>query len=412
MSGLSRTASALRASVFADLAPRIEEHARRGGDLVELHIGDTHVSPPEDARFGRLEDGGFDESLYRYGSIAGLGALKQAFAERLCAHGFGPRDVTPAEVLVGCGATHALFCAVRAVLDPGDHVLVASPYWPLSVGVLRAAGAVPIEVPLTTRLYADPSLDAAAILEEALTPRTRAIYFITPNNPDGKVLPPAQLAGIARLAAGRGLWVIADEVYADYVYEGAHASIARLDGMAERTLTAYSLSKSHSLAGVRVGFVVGPEGAIALARRVATHTVFNVPLASQRVALAALRAPPDWVDAAREGYRLARDATMRALLAPTDSRRGPRMRAFAPDGGSYVFVDFTEVLGGRPLRGLLEHAIDRGVLLAPGDGFGDAFGTWARLCFTAARLDRVIEGLARLQEAMRHWTATTDGDSD
>jgi aspartate/methionine/tyrosine aminotransferase len=409
MSGLSRTASALRASVFAELAPRIEEHARRGGDLVELHIGDTHVPPPDGARFGRVEDGGFDQALYRYGSIAGLETLKQAFAERLAAQGFGPRDVTPAQVLVGCGATHALFCAARAVLDPGDHVLVAAPYWPLSVGVLRAAGAVPVEVPLTTRLYADPSLDAAAIFEEALTPRTRAIYLITPNNPDGKVLPPAQLEGIARLAAARGLWVIADEVYADYVYEGTHTSIARIDGMAERTLTAYSLSKSHSLAGARVGFVVGPERAVALARRVATHTVFNVPVASQRVALAALRAPPDWIHAAREGYRRARDATMRALLLD----RNVPLRAFAPDGGSYVFVDFAEVLGPRrPLRGLLERAIDRGVLLAPGDGFGDAFGTWARLCFTAVPLDRVIEGLARMHEGMRDWTAPTDGDSD
>src|SRR5262249_46458080 len=158
---------------------------------------------------------------------------------------------------------------------------------------------------------------------------------------------PAQLAGIARVAQARGLWVIADEVYADYVYAGAHASIARLDGMAERTLTAYSLSKSHSLAGVRIGFVAGPEGAIALARRVATHTVFNVPVASQRVALAALRAPPGWVDAAREGYRRARDEAMRALLV----ERSAGVRAFWPDGGSYVFVDFAEALEGgrRPL---------------------------------------------------------------
>jgi aspartate/methionine/tyrosine aminotransferase len=432
MPGLSRTASALRASVFADLAPRIEERARRGGDLVELHIGDTHLPPPAGARFGRLErdaHDALDEGLYRYGSIAGLSALKEALAERLAACGFGPAGATPANVLVGCGATHALFCAVRAVLDPGDEVLVSAPYWPLSVGVLRAAAAVPVEMPLTTRLYEEPTLDAAAMLEDALTPRTRAIYLITPNNPDGKVLSLAQLSGIARLASARNLWVIADEVYADYVYEGAHISIARLDGMAERTLTAYSLSKSHSLAGARVGFVVAPEPVIALARRVATHTVFNVPVASQRVALAALRAPAAWLDGARAAYRDVRDETVRALaLAARDCPAhdgSAGLRAFCPEGGSYVFVDFSPILlggGGQGprgravasyrLRGLLEHAIDRGVLLAPGDGFGDAFGTWARLCFTAAPKARVLEGLARLQEAMRHWTASSDGVSD
>ncbi len=412
MPSLSRTASALRASVFADLAPRIEERARRGGDLIELHIGDTHLPPPKDARFASIETAAFDEALYRYGGVAGLPSLKEAFAERLAACGFGPREVTAAHVLVGCGATHALFCSVRAVLDPGDEVLVAAPYWPLSVGVLRAAGAVPIEVPLTNRLYADPSLDAASVFAEALTPRTRAIYFITPNNPDGKVLSVAQLEGIARLAVARGLWVVADEVYADYVYTGAHTSIARLEGMAERTLTAYSLSKSHSLAGARVGFVVGPERVVALARRVATHTVFNVPLASQRIALAALRAPSAWLEGARAGYREARDAVMEALARFEGDSASGGLRAFAPDGGSYVFIDFAAALRGRPLRGLLERAVDQGVLLAPGEGFGDAFVTWARLCFTGVRLGRVLEGVARLREAMGDWTASSDGDSD
>jgi aspartate/methionine/tyrosine aminotransferase len=350
-----------------------------------------------------------DEGLYSYGSIAGLDSLKAAFAERLVACGFGPRDPTAANVLVGCGATHALFCGARAVLDPGDEVLVASPYWPLSVGVLRSAGAVPVEVPLTTRLYADPSLDAATVFEQALTPRTRALYLITPNNPDGKVLSAAHLAAIARLAIARDLWVIADEVYADYVYDGAHVSIASLDGMAERTLSAYSLSKSHSLAGARIGFLVGPERVIGLARRISTHTVFNVPVASQRVALAALRAPSEWVDSARARYREARDVTMHGLPAG--------VRATAPDGGSYVFVDFSPVLRAsetpdRGLKSLLGRAIDHGVALAPGDGFGEAFGSWARLCFTAVPLGRLKEGLARLEEAMRHWTASSDEDSD
>jgi aspartate/methionine/tyrosine aminotransferase len=392
MSALSRTASALRASIFADLGPHIEAHTRSGGDLVELHIGDTHLPPPAAARFARIDEGSCDPGLYRYGSVSGVASLKRAFAARLAACGFGPPGIAPSNVLVGCGATHALFCAVRAVLDPGDEVLVAAPYWPLSVGVLRAAGAVPIEVLLTTRLYREPTLDVGAVFEAALTPRTRAIYLITPNNPDGKVLTPAQLERVARLACARGLWVVADEVYADYVYEGVHASIARLEGMAERTLSIYSLSKSHSLAGVRVGFVVAPERVVALATRVSTHTVFNVPVASQRVALEALAAPADWVDAARRAYRRARDETMRAL---------PPLPAFSPDGGSYVFVDFGPFLDGRPLKDLLARAIDRGVLVAPGDGFGEAFGTWARVCFTSVPAERVLVGVARLEEAMQ-----------
>ena len=394
MADLSRSALAIRASVFAELAPRIEAHARAGGDLVALHIGDTYLAPPPGARFARVEPGDTDPALYAYGAIPGLDALKQAFARELARTGRGPVAVEAARhVLVGTGATHAIYCALRAVLDPGDEVLVAAPYWPLSVGVVRAAGGVPVEVPLTSRLYEDPRTSAAAILEQAITPRTRAIYLISPNNPDGYVYDDAQLRDIAALAVARDLWVLSDEVYADYVYDGVHASIARMPGMEERTLSAYSLSKSHALAGARVGFLIAPERVVGLARRIATHTVFNVPVASQRVALAALDAPPDWMDAARVAYRGARDATVAALA-------GSGVRAFAPKGGSYVFVDFTPVLGERPLRVLLESAIDEGVLLAPGDGCGDAYGSWARLCFTSVPPERLMVGVERLRRAM------------
>jgi aspartate/methionine/tyrosine aminotransferase len=391
---LSRTASEIRSSIFADLAPRIEAFARRGGRLVELHIGDTHLAPPEGARFSSSDEGAFDAALYRYGAVGGMDTLREAFAARLNASGHGPPGVDPAtEVMVGCGATHAIFCAARAVLDAGDEVLVASPYWPLTVGVLRSAGAIPVEVPLTSRLYADPGLDPGAIFEAALTARTRAIYITTPNNPDGKVLSKSQLAGVARLAIERNLWVISDEVYAEYVYEGVHASIARIDGMAGRTLSAYSLSKSHALAGARVGFAVASADVVRVARRVATHTVFNVPVAAQRVALAALRSPESWLDDARREYRAARDATLSAL-------DGSGARTFVPEGGSYAFVDFAAVLGKRPLMTLLERAIDKGVLLAPGDGFGEGFASWARLCFTSVPRPDLLEGVARLREAI------------
>jgi aspartate/methionine/tyrosine aminotransferase len=382
------------ASVFAELAPHIEARARRGEDLIELHLGDSHRPPPVGARFSRLEGADPDPKLYRYGAIAGLDALKEAFAERLQLRGFGPAAIDPAsQVLVASGATHALFCGARAVLDAGDEVLVAAPYWPLSVGVIRSAGGLPIEVPITTRLHADPEVSPAELFEAAITPRTRALYFITPNNPDGKVYSARALEGIARLARERGLWVFADEVYADYVYAGVHASIARLDGMAERTLSVYSLSKSHALAGARVGFLVGPARVVSLARRIATHTVFNVPVAAQRVALEALRDESGWVEAARAEFRDVRDATLTAL-------DGSGVTALAPDGGSYVFIDFTALLAGRPLVTLLSRAIERGVLLAPGAGFGEAFGCWARLCFTSVPPDRVLVGVSRLRAAI------------
>jgi aspartate/methionine/tyrosine aminotransferase len=396
---LSRSALAIRASVFAELAPRIEAHAKAGGDLVALHIGDTYLPPPPGARFARVEPGEVDLDLYKYGAIPGVDALKAAFARTLLASGRGPAELDPARhVLVGAGATHAIHCLLRSVLEPGDEVVVAAPYWPLSVGIVRSAGATPVEVPLTSRLYAEPSLSAASVVEAALTPRTRALYLISPNNPDGYVYSAAQLRELAALAVARDLWVLSDEVYADYVYEGAHASIARLPGMAERTLSAFSLSKSHALAGARVGFAVAPERVVALARRISTHTVFNVPVASQRVALVALEGPSSWMDAARQHYVAARATTLRAL-------DDTGVRAFAPMGGSYVFIDFTPVLAGRPLSALLGLAVDHGVLLSPGDGCGEAYASWARLCFTSVPPARLTEGLDRLRSALTAFRA-------
>lgn len=391
MASLSSSAHAIRPGVFAELQKRIDAHASRGGDLVPLQIGDTSIDPPPEARFAPGE--GCDPSLYRYGATAGTAALRAEIARWLSTvRAIGEVD-GEREVLVGVGGTHAIFCAAKTILDPGDDVLLAAPYWPLAPGILAACGANTIEVSLTDRLYRDPSLDAGALFREALTERTRALYLITPNNPDGKVLSLEHLEQIADVARERDLWVIADEVYADHAHDAPHVSMATLDGMRERTITAYSLSKSHAMAGARIGYVVAPAEVVAAARRVSTHTVFNAPVIAQNAALGALRAGPRWVEDARARYREARDAAVAGLAGlPVDFH--------VAEGGTYLFIDFRRALAGRPLRVLLEAAIDRGVLLAPGEAFGAAYTTYARLCYSAVPKERLQVGLARLREAI------------
>ncbi|MCC6552121.1 MAG: pyridoxal phosphate-dependent aminotransferase [Polyangiaceae bacterium] len=389
MPRLSRIEGSLRSSVFSDLQRAIDA---RGGDFIPLHIGDTHRAPVEAARFEALCQGEMG-ALYGYGATAGMGELREAIAGWTQRAGRALEGASGGNVLLGVGATHALSCAARVLLDPGDEALLAAPYWPLAHGVIHATGARAVEVPLTSRLFASSGRDAGEILREAATERARLVYIISPNNPDGKVLGEAHLAQIARFAIERDLWVIADEVYADYAFDAPHASIARLPGMADRTVTAYSFSKSHALAGARVGYVVAPEGVVAAARKASTHSVFNVPVLMQRAALRALEAGDSWVADARAEYLEARDAAVAALV-------GSQARFWAAEGGAYLFLDFTELLGGRPLTELLERAVGRGVLLAPGDGFGRDFARHARLCYTSVPLPLLREGLARLREAM------------
>lgn len=392
MPSLSRIAGAIRPAVFSALEGAIAARRASGGDIVPLHIGDTHRAPPESARYAAHVAAARDEDLYAYGATVGLGELREALASYVTRKRRGMPGASEANVQLGVGATHALSCAARAILEPGDEVLLAAPYWPLAHGILASVGAHVVEAPLSPRLYEDPSLDAGELLSRAATPRTRAIYLITPNNPDGKVLSPRDLASIARFAVERDLWVIADEVYADYVFEGEAESIARLAGMSERTVTAFSFSKSHALAGARVGFVVAPTEVVTQMRKLSTHSVFNVPVLMQRAAHAAL-ADEAWIAAAKRDYRAARDATLGALS-------GSGIGVHAPDGGVYVFLDFASVLGDRPLSVLLERAVREGVVLAPGEAFGAAFKTHARLCYTSCETPRVLEGVARLRRAI------------
>jgi aspartate/methionine/tyrosine aminotransferase len=395
---LSSTAARIRPPVFADLQARIDRLAARGEQLVPLQIGDTWLAPPERASRVLAELDASDASIYRYGPTAGLPALREAVASLVRRHGL---DVDPIEeVLVGNGGTHALFCAARAVLDAGDEVLMASPYWPLAPGIFTSCGAVPIEVPLTQRLYDDPSLDAGVLFAAAVTPRTKALYVISPNNPDGKVLGREQLERIAAVAREHDLWVFSDEVYADTVFDGEHVSIASLPGMRDRTIVLHSMSKSHALAGCRVGFAVAPAPVVASGRRISTHSAFNVSIVMQRAALAAL-ADESVPKRARETYRDARDRAMSALS-------GAPVKVHLADGATYLFVDFApafdamgpERAGARPLIALLERAVDRGVLLAPGDAFGAGYETCARLCTTAVPVDRVVTGIERLLDAL------------
>ena len=188
------------------------------------------------------------------------------------------------------------------------------------------------------------------------------------------------------------MWVFSDEVYAEMVFGRPHLSIATLPGMRARTVVLHSLSKSHSLAGARIGFCAAPASVVAAGRRVSVHSAFNMPVLLQHVALAALSDLAYTADS-RVAFHAARDEAARRLV-------GSGVSFYLADGGAYLFLDFTAHLRGRPLSVLLEAAVERGVLLAPGDAFGDGWGAHARLCYTSVPVERLNAGVDRLVDAI------------
>jgi aspartate/methionine/tyrosine aminotransferase len=385
---ISGPAGAMPSSIFVRLMERVSQYR---GEIVPFHLGDTHLRPPEPALLDVIDWRGVDASLYAYSSPAGDVQLIQALVRKL--HDKNGMRVTPAHIQITAGATHGFSCAARALLDAGDEVLVLAPYWPLIRGHIVAVGARPVEVGITTLLFQDPALDVRRLLEGFVTPRTSALYLINPNNPDGKVLAREHLEAIAEVARRHDLWVLSDEVYEEFTFDGRrHVSIATLDGMAERTITVFSFSKSYAQAGLRVGYLVGPERALTPVRKLANHSIYSVPCAMQRAALAALCQGDGFLREARGAYLAARDETVRRLEG----------HAFAvPEGGSYVFLDLSRYLEqAETAVDILERLAGEGILLAPGKAFGRAYGNWARLCYTAVSRGRLSDGLERMAAAL------------
>ncbi|HEY1815033.1 MAG TPA: pyridoxal phosphate-dependent aminotransferase [Kofleriaceae bacterium] len=353
------------ASIFA----RLRDHlARFGGDVIPLHIGDTHLPPAVALDAFDWRDLPQAE-LYAYGAPPGWTPLVDAIAAKLARK--NGIEATAATIQITAGATHALSCAVSALCDPGDELILVTPHWPLIRGIALAHHVVPVEVALDQ-------------LEAAITPKTTGLYVASPNNPDGAMLSPADVERIARLARERDLWIFSDEVYEDYVYDGAHVSVA--PRAPERTVTVFSCSKGYAQAGLRVGYVVGPPLVIEGVRKLANHSVFNVPVAMQRAAHAAITSGDAFLASARQRYRAARDRARARLRAP----------AALPPGGAYLWVDF----GGDDCMPVLERIAAAGVLVAPGNAFGDACGRFARLCFTGVDEARLDEGIDRINRVL------------
>ena len=347
-----------------------------GGEVFPFHVGDTWMEPAVGCRMEDLTVADHP-GMHRYAPVQGIGDLIDAIVDRVPARTDLPieRD----EVLVTAGATGGLGAVVGGLVSPGDEVLILAPYWPLIAGIVRSFHATPVPVDV---LDVDPVEAVAA----AISDRTVALYVNTPNNPTGRVIGESTLRSLAGLAADHDLWVLADEVYEDYVYDGTHTPMRPL--APQRTFSCHSFSKAYGMAGNRAGYVVGPADAMAAVRKVGVHTVYSTPTASQLAAARALGPVGQaWVDRARARYaEVGRRAALALGVAP-------------PQGSTFLWLDVAQHLDDRGLDGLLADAGDRGLLLAPGPSFGP-YPHHVRMCFTATRPEVTDRGVARLADLL------------
>ena len=302
------------------------ERRARGEDIILLSVGDPDLPTPTPI-VGRAK-ASLDAGRTHYADVTGQADLRAAIAASHRRR--SGLAVDPAQVVVLAGAQSALFAACQCVLEPGDEVIVPEPMYVTYPATVAAAGASLVRVPLRAERGFHLDLEALAA---AVTPRTRAILLNSPHNPTGAVMTRHELEVVAQLCRRHDLWLISDEVYASLVFEGEHVVPAGLPGMAERTVTICSLSKSHAMTGWRLGWLIGPTD---LARHVgllALCMLYGSPAFIQDAAVEALTHEHGEVAAMHERYRRRRDAVCRRLAGL------PGLACTRPKGGMFVMLD-------------------------------------------------------------------------
>lgn len=326
-----------------------------GRRVIRLEGGEPFPPTPSFVREAMKR--ALDEGQTRYAPSSGIPALLEAICAKLAVRNGVTAD--PSGVIVVNGGAHGLFCAFQATLDEGDEAIFFSPYWTPIRDLVTFAGAEPVLVPWDEGLDGD----LARAIEMRITPRTRAIYVNTPSNPAGHVWRRDQMEAIASVARERDLTVIADEAYEDLLYDEPHVSMASLPGMAERTVSVWTLSKSFSMTGCRIGYVAAPPSVMEVLRKLVLNSTNGVSTPTQFGALAALRDGSSYLEEMRQQYRVRRD-----MLAGAALRAG--FRCTPPRGAFYLFADVRERLGGdswAAMRSLLDRT---SIATVPGAVFG------------------------------------------
>ncbi len=295
--------------------------------LINMGSGTPDFNPP-DFIFEAMQDA-IKQRKIQYTLWAGIPELRQAIAKKI-EHQNNYTIDPELEVLVTSGAQEALVTVLMTLLDPGDNIITPTPHYGVysEVALMMGAELIPVE----TSLESNFTIDVAA-LSEAITPKTKALLIVTPNNPTGTVVPEKTLRQIAALAIERDLIVISDEIYEDYLFDDhKHVSMATLPGMRERTISLYSLSKGYALTGVRVGYIVAPPKLSEA--MLAFHHAMTICANSiaQYGAAAALSQPRDWFIPILQEYDRRRKLWMKTL----DASGLPYAE---PQGAYYIAVD-------------------------------------------------------------------------
>jgi aspartate/methionine/tyrosine aminotransferase len=354
-------------------------------DVIALGRGDPDFhTPPHIVEAAKRA---LDQNQHHYTHPAGLPILREAIAGSLAAD-FG-LTYQADEIIVTAGVQESIMLCMLGLVNPGDEVLITSPRFTTYDLAVQLCGGVPVPVP--TYEEDDFALMPAAI-ETRITSQSKVLVLVTPNNPTGAVTPPAVIRQIAELVVRHNLMLISDEIYAKLIYSGSqHLSAATLPGLRERTITLNGFSKAYAMTGWRVGYLAAPAE---FTRHLVEprHTLsINANTPAQYAALAAITGPQDAVEAMREEY-----AERRAYLMGALSELG--LTYGHPGGAFYIYTNVSTTRLPAP-QFCLELLRQTGVMIFPGELFGDESGHYVRISYLQP-LPRIREAVERMATFM------------
>ena len=392
ISRLSKKIGAIAESATLKVDAKAKALQAEGRPVISYAAGEPDFATPAhivDVARAALDD----PKNFRYTAAAGLPVLRQAIAAKTARD--SGWDIDPAQVIVTNGGKQAVYQAFQVLLDPGDEVLLPAPYWTSYPEAIQLADGVPVEV----FAGADQGYKVTVEqLEAARTERTKVLLFVSPSNPTGAVYTPEETRAIGEWADANGLWVVADEIYQNLVYDGVRAVsiVEAVPALTDRAILVNGVAKTYAMTGWRLGWMMGPADIIKGASNLQSHLCSNVNNIAQLAAAAALNGPQEPV----EEMRLAFDRRRKLII--DELNKVPGFNCPTPEGAFYAYVDVRESLG-REIRGvtptssleLADLILDQAEVAAVP---GEAFGPSGYLRFSYALGDEpLLEGIRRIQ---------------
>ena len=392
---LAQIASAVQVSSTMAMDALAKQMAADGVDVVGFGAGEPDFNTPDHIKAAAVR--AIAENITRYTPASGTAALKQAVCRRV-KEDFG-LDYQPSQVVATSGAKHCVYIALRALVNPGDEVILPAPFWVSYLELIKMAGGTPVVVsaPESARFKI-----TAGQLAAAVTPRTKALVLNNPCNPTGTVYTKEELAALAKVCVEKDIYVISDEIYCGLLYGGVKtASFASLgEDVKERAILINGVSKSYAMTGWRIGYLLSSERIARVMANYLSHSTGSPGSVSQAASVAALTGPQDCVEAMRRAFEERRNY----IVSRVNAMDG--VSCVKPDGAFYIMMNVEKQLG-RTLHGelirssddfsaaLLKHGL---VATVPGSGMGaPSFVRWSY----ATSMDNIKKGMDRLEAFLR-----------